>query len=327
VEAVAAIARALPPTLPAAVCVVIHFPDRTASALPQILNRAGNLPAAHAADAEPVRAGRIYIAPPGCHLTVADARLRVRSGPKENGHRPAIDPLFRSAAREYGTDAIGVILSGNLDDGTAGLAAIKRAGGLTIVQEPDDALFGGMPRSAVRHVGPDYVVPLDEIPALLKRLTESPAERGEAMPQPSEIPPAHAEWDPGAPNGEPSGFTCPECHGALWASDEPGVLHYRCRVGHAYSAESLLAAHDTDLEAALWTALRSLEEHAAMSRRMSVSARKLGHPRSASAYAERALDSEHHAAIIRRTIEEFEQRSHPAAEDLAPAEPPAVSRP
>jgi two-component system chemotaxis response regulator CheB len=315
VEAVSTIVRGLRPDLPAAVCVVMHFPDTATSLLPGILNRAGRLPCAHAAEAEPIRPGRIYVALPGHHLTVSDAHLHVYTGPKENGHRPAIDPLFRSAARAYGPNAIGVILSGNLDDGTAGLGWIKKCGGWTVVQDPDDAEFPGMPTSAVRYVEPDYIVPLDRIAALLQALVAAaPRDPGDCVSETLERSPSADSPARQNPEGAPSGFTCPECHGALWETHESGHLYFRCRIGHAFSSETLMVQDGQALEAALWTAVRSLEEYGALAQRLSASARKLGHDRSASAHAERALDAEHQAAIIRRTVDRLARQSDTPAE-------------
>ncbi|HEV2743893.1 MAG TPA: chemotaxis protein CheB, partial [Rubrobacter sp.] len=155
VEALARLVGGLPADLPAAVLVVVHFPEGAPSALPRILSRSGPLEAVHPGDGDPVEKGRIYVAPPGLHLLMEDGRVRLARGPKENGHRPALDPIFRTAALEYGPRAVGVVLTGSLDDGTAGLAAIKARGGVAVVQDPEDALFRSMPESALRHVDVD----------------------------------------------------------------------------------------------------------------------------------------------------------------------------
>ncbi|MBW3629764.1 MAG: chemotaxis protein CheB [Gemmatimonadetes bacterium] len=221
VEALRKLVAALPADLDAAILVVVHFPPEGLSVLPQILQRAGPFPALHVQGAEPLQPGRIYIAPPNRHLLVAPGWARVSTGAKENGMRPAADPLFRSAARHYGLAVIGVVLSGNLNDGTIGLLAIREWGGVTVVQDPSEALYPGMPSSAVEHAAPDHVARLDEIAPLLVRLVAEPRLGITLMP--NEHHPADASIL-GAPDGLPdsmvaetpsSGFTGPECHGAL----------------------------------------------------------------------------------------------------------------
>jgi two-component system, chemotaxis family, protein-glutamate methylesterase/glutaminase len=181
VQALSRLAAGLPPDLPAAVAVVLHVPPSGHSVLHQILQRAGPLPCDAAQDGEALRAGHIYVGPPDRHLVLDDREVRLTRGPKENGHRPAIDPLFASAARTHGPRAIGVILSGTLDDGTAGLAAIKLAGGTTVVQDPEDALYPGMPSSAIERVAVDHVVALDELASLLSELV------GDVGPEPEPL--------------------------------------------------------------------------------------------------------------------------------------------
>jgi two-component system chemotaxis response regulator CheB len=233
VEAVSTVVRGLPRDLPAAVFVVVHFPAYARSVLPQILRRAGPLPAAHPEDGETIQMGRIYVAPPGRHLLIEDSRVRLVRGPRENGAIPAVDPLFRSAARWHRARVVGVVLSGNLDDGTAGLVAIKHRQGVAVVQDPAQALCDGMPRSAVENAPVDHVVPLDRIGALLGELARTPAPDGDD-PTPEDpmddrievesgitaMRPGVMEGDDNPHPGHVSGFTCPECHGALWEVQE-----------------------------------------------------------------------------------------------------------
>jgi two-component system chemotaxis response regulator CheB len=239
VEALSQLVSRLPRDLPAAVLVVLHIPANAVSVMPGILRRAGQLPAVHAATREPLREGIIYIAPPDRHMLVRRGSVVTTFGPRENGHRPAVDPLFRSAADSYGKDVIGVLLTGNLDDGTAGLAAIKESGGLAIVQDPEDAVYPGMPTSAIENVKVDRVLPLEEIaPALLEFLDDAPP----AMPPRRDIESMidleirKTEMDPSIgideEVGRPSGYTCPECHGGLWEIDEGSLVRYRpCLLG------------------------------------------------------------------------------------------------
>jgi two-component system, chemotaxis family, protein-glutamate methylesterase/glutaminase len=308
IEAVREVVRGLPPDFPAAVFVVVHFPGSVNSTLPRILSRSGPLVATHARDGDPIVPGRIYVAPPDFHLHLSDGHIRLTKGPKENGHRPAIDPLFRTAAHGYGTRVMGVVLSGNLSDGTAGLLTIKQHGGVAIVQSLESALYAGMPRSAIDHVAVDHVVSPDEMPALLTELALEPVSHLKAVPMSSDISPAsgpdeYALADRQTQPGVPSTMTCPECHGTLWEVSDQELVRFRCRVGHAYSDEALLVHQSEQLEAALWTALRALEEHSALARRLASRANSRGHSHSASTFAEQAVDAEHHASVIRTVLD------------------------
>lgn len=270
VDALVKLVSGLPSDFAAAICVAIHYPPNTKSTLPEILRRAGSLPAFHAGNRERVAPGRIYVAPPGSHLTFSDGETRVIDGPRENWHRPSVDVLFRSAAEVYNTAAIGVIISGMLDDGSAGLAAIKAHGGTGIAQDPGEATFPDMPRNAISSGSVDYVLRVEDIPRELQRLVERPI----AQP-PSDLPMLDTTGT-GASDYErdqPSTFTCPECGGTLFDVEQCAVPHYRCRVGHAYSPHVLLASQSEHLEAALWTALRSVEEQAELSRRLAMRSR------------------------------------------------------
>ncbi len=311
IEAASEIVRGLPVEFPAALFVVVHFPGSVTSTLPHILARAGPLPAWHANDGEPVRRGRIYVARPNCHLILHAGRVRLTSGPKENGTRPAIDPLFRSAAHHYGSRVMGVVLSGNLNDGTAGLLSIKRGGGLAIVQSPESALYTGMPRSAMDHLEADHVAPPAEIADLLTRLVGETVSESEATttlsPDRNESPTSLfddvvAREDRRQQPGTPSTMSCPECHGVLWEVKDGDLVKFRCRVGHAYSDEALLVHQSDQLEAALWTALRTLEEHSALERRLAGRASDRGFSHTAAVFTEQAMDAERHASVIRNVL-------------------------
>ena len=308
VDALKQLAQGLPADLPAAVFVVLHVPAQGPSVLPRILSRAGPLPASHPADGEEIRHGRVYVAPPDFHLLVKPGHVRVARGPRENGHRPAADALFRTAARSYGPRVVGVVLSGVLDDGTAGLTAVKQAGGLAVVQHPDDALYDGMPRSALDNVAIDHCLPVADLPALLVRLANEPVP--EAAPGPSadlEKEADMAELEPGATHshdrpGTPSAFGCPDCGGVLWELHDGELLRFRCRVGHAWSSESLLAKQSDGLEAALWVALRALEEQAALSDRMAQRASGRGQAAAATHFRNQAADATQHAEAVRQVL-------------------------
>lgn len=312
VEAVSTVARALPADLPAAVFVVVHFPPYARSVLPQILARVGALPAAHAEDGETIVPGRIYVAPPGRHLLIEDSRVRLVRGPRENGAIPAVDPLFRSAARWYRGRVVGVVLSGNLDDGAAGLIAIKHRDGVAVVQDPDEALYDGMPRSAVANAPVDHVVPLDQIAELLRQLAHTPAGGAATMAEEHADERIEVEADISAMQtfepaeedhpGRVSGFTCPECHGALWEIDEEGLVRFRCRVGHGYTMDAMLAEQGRDVEAALWTAFRALRERAALCRRMAERMKGRGQHAIAARQHEEAAEAERRAALLRQVL-------------------------
>ena len=300
VEALVRLVRGLPPDLDASVCVVLHVASSGTSVLPSILDRAGPLPAQPAVDRDPVERGRIVVGPPNCHLLLGREGVRLGQGPRENGHRPAIDALFRTAAKAFGPRVIGVILSGALDDGTLGLSAIKEAGGLAVVQDPDDALAPSMPQSAMHAVEVDFVVPADEIAGLLTRVVTETVE--DVLPEPGEqvdIADTIAAVDPGI-SSQTGGLTCPECGGPLTPEEPNGVLRFRCRVGHVFSEESLLDAQSRGVETALWVAIRSLEERAALLRRTSERIRDRGHEGLAERMARQADAAEGHAQLIRR---------------------------
>jgi two-component system chemotaxis response regulator CheB len=276
VETLSRLVCGLPADLPAAVLIVLHIAPHSGTALPRILDRRTKLTVGQPYDGEPLELGRVYVAAPDHHLIVGPGVVRSTTGPKENGHRPAVDTLFRTAAATYGPRVVGVVLSGTRDDGTAGLRAIRARGGVAVVQHPEEALFPGMPQSAVAGDHPDWVVPVGEMGELLSRLAneEVPHEGGPAaMPDhlDAELHWAHPDLTGPAvpaspPFGAPSGFTCPECHGGLWEIDDGQLPRYRCRVGHGFSADALLVNQHTDVEAALWTAFRALEERAALCR-------------------------------------------------------------
>jgi two-component system chemotaxis response regulator CheB len=304
VEALADLAASLPDDLDAAVFVVLHLPATGTSALPEILRRHGPLPAAHVKDGETIQPGRIYVAPPDHHVLLRTGHVHLSRGPRENGHRPAIDPLFRSAAREYATRVVGVVLSGALDDGTAGLLAIKSRGGVAVVQKPTDAPYPGMPGNALEHVQVDHVLAAASMGKLLTRLV---ADLPDAPPEPApadmrlevEMEGFSLKAFEGDHPGEPSGFSCPDCNGVLWEIQTEGLRRYRCRVGHAWSPESLLIQQSEALEAALWLALRSLEERAALSRRLSEPARRRGHSITATRFEEQAAEAQQAARLVR----------------------------
>ncbi|MBW4647885.1 MAG: chemotaxis protein CheB [Kastovskya adunca ATA6-11-RM4] len=309
VEVLTKLVAGLSPDLPATIFVVLHVSPNGTSVLPKILNRAGPLEAMHAKQGEVFQPGRIYIAPPDYHLLIKKGHMQLTRGPKENSHRPAIDPLFRTAARAYGSQVIGVVLSGMLDDGTAGLSAVKERGGIAIVQNPDEALFSDMPRSAIENVEVDLIVPVAEMGAALVHFAHKPVKEQELAPvsKEMEMEADIAELKPDAVHsderpGTPSNFACPDCGGVLWELGQNNLIRFRCRTGHAFSAESLLAKQSEALEEALWTALRALEETAVLRRRMAKRASQMGNSARAQSYEEQAISAEQRGELIRQTI-------------------------
>jgi two-component system chemotaxis response regulator CheB len=309
VEALMALARDLPADLPAAVFVVLHIPAQSPSLLPALLNRSGPLVAQHPADGTPIEPGRIYVAPPDHHLLIEPGRVRVIRGPRENRHRPAVDPLLRTAALAYGPRVVGVILTGSLDDGTAGLLAVKQRGGLAIVQDPAEALYSSMPQTALENVAVDHVLRLAEIPPMLARLAHIPAAEGGHYPVSREmvLESKIAGMDMATLQGNerpgtPSPFSCPECKGVLYELHDGDLLRFRCRVGHAYSAESALADQAQALEDALWVALNTLQESAQLAERMAQQARERGHDHLAAHFETKGRESDQRAAVIRQVL-------------------------
>jgi two-component system chemotaxis response regulator CheB len=323
IDALRSMAAQLPADLPATVLIVLHVTATAPSALPGILRRAGPLPVAHALDGERLRPRSMLVAPPDHHLIVHDGHVRVTRGAKENSHRPAIDPLFRSAAAAHGPGVVGVILSGMLDDGASGLAAVKAAGGVAIVQDPDDATYASMPRSALGVVDADEIVSARLLGPAIARWVATP-------PGSSDPAPAWLERENGfalapdepdmedVPPGQVSDQTCPTCGGTLWERTEgDGPLRYRCRVGHAWSADSLFARNAGALEDALWTALRALQERAGLARRLADDARARRRSLTAAHFERSADDADRRAQIVRRALEEARE-GEPGAFESAP---------
>jgi two-component system, chemotaxis family, protein-glutamate methylesterase/glutaminase len=310
VEALITVVSSLPKDLPASVFIVLHVSAQSPSILPEILNRRARMEARHPKDGDKIRMGRIYVAPSDHHLTVEEGYVRVVRGPRENRYRPAIDPLFRSAARVYGPRVVGVILTGALDDGTAGMVAIKSRGGISIVQDPEEALYPGMPRSAIENAKIDYIMSLDEIGPLLVRLAHEPAEEEGAYPVPEKMDYEAKVAEMAATSteemnrlGKPAVYACPECHGTLWELRDGNMTRFRCRVGHAYSPESLMAEHSESVESALWAALRALEEKASLARQMATSAHYRNHDSIANRFARNAETIDRHAGTLREVLQ------------------------
>jgi two-component system, chemotaxis family, protein-glutamate methylesterase/glutaminase len=309
VEALQQLLRGLPADFPAAVLAVLHIPASARSALPEILARVSSLPVRAARDGQPIEPGTVTVAVPDRHLMVVDGQLMLSRGPRENGHRPAVDVLFRSAARAAGPRVIGVVLSGALDDGTAGIVAIRGRGGVGVVQRPKEAMYPSMPQHALEVGGAEHAVPVADIGAVLADLVaeEIDADTGQPPSDLMDTETAMAELDGDAYDSEdrpgvPSGFGCPSCHGALFTITEGGMERYRCRVGHAWSPQALAEEQSQALEGALWMALRGLEEKAALSRHMGERAAERGHPHSAARFRGRSEEAMEAASLLRKLL-------------------------
>jgi two-component system chemotaxis response regulator CheB len=314
----------LPAGFGAAVFVAIHTSPDGPGVLPSLLERRGPLPASYPKDGEKVRMGRIYVAPRDRHMLLDKGVIRVTTGPKENGFRPAVDPLFRSAAAAYGPRVVGLVMSGGLDDGTQGLIRIKSYGGVSVVQDPDDAYFPSMPLSAIANDHVDTVARLKEIPAVLVQYTSEPIPEGAftmAKRQHAVEPDPAAFGDTALKDKSmpvpPSGLTCPDCGGALWELKEGRLTRYRCHVGHQYTPDGLEQAQAEEFETAMWSALRALEERAELKRRM---AGRVEHLRGSFAddYRKQADETEKQATLLRRMLlHKPDVTRKPKAEELA----------
>src|SRR4051812_7424096 len=308
IEALRKILPQLPRNFPAPILVVVHISASSPGLLAQVLSRTSALPVHEARDGDPIRPGRVYVAQPDLHLTVDRDRLRLPLGPKENRHRPSIDTLFRSAASHYDGRVIGVLLTGNLNDGTAGLWAIKNSGGVTIVQDPAEADYPEMPANAVSEVKVDHVVSLHEIAPLLQTVlgnqtnVSAKKKRRTAMNLETEIAEAKTPMESTAELGPPSFFTCPECNGTLFKVQEAALLRFRCHTGHSFTAESLETGLSEEIESALWFALRALGEKSMLLRQLADKAREKRHDLSITLFENKAKAVDQAACVLKEML-------------------------
>ena len=322
VEALPKLLSKMPRNTPAAIFVVMHVSANSESYLPRIIGRSAKMPVEHAHHNEEILPGKIYVAPPDRHMMLTEKTVQLTHGPKENRHRPAVDPLFRSAAQHFGSRVIGVILTGSLDDGTAGLQAIKRCGGLAVVQHPEGALAPGMPMSAVQYVSVDHVVTLAKMPALLRKLISSPPgdttspgchENAETFNQGKTM----SQYEMESRFGPPTALACPECQGPIWETRDGAHSQYRCLVGHIFSPESFVAEEGIAVERALWTAVKTLQERADLLKKLADKASAIGQSISAASFRDKALESENHADVIRDILKRFDASVNPRVDAVA----------
>jgi two-component system chemotaxis response regulator CheB len=292
VEALTRLVSLLPGDLPAPLLVVLHVAPTGTSVLPSILARRTVLTVGSPLGPELLRPGHIYVAPSDAHLDVVDGTVRLTREPRENGHRPSVDPLLRSIARAYGPRAVGIVLSGNRDDGARGLAVLHSLGGTAIVQDPAECLYSGMPTNAALAVPDAEILGLDAIAARLTDLARRPP-----GPDPEPEPDLMSERIA-------TRFTCPDCGGVIFEERHGGAESYACSVGHAYSPESLSDEQARHLESALWAAVRSLEDRAVLLRRLAERAREREHRNAAAQFERQAEDMVGRSATIRAVIAE-----------------------
>lgn len=310
-KAIQELLRLLPGELRGALFIVLHTGPMGGRLLPDILQRSTKLPVAAAQDGEPIRRGRVYLAPPDCHLLVKRGQVGTSRGARENRFRPAIDPLFRSAARAYGSRVLAIILSGLLDDGAFGMREVVAAGGAGLVQDPFEATFPDMPQAALRRTPDARPLKLSEIAAevvaQVRGAGDEPMRRDEARDASDEIEDGH-RMSQGGGEGSPTMFTCPDCGGTLQELRDGELTRYRCHVGHGFTSKALMVGLDDGVEESLWQALRSLEEAIAFRRRLGERALMARLEAIAHAYEREASDLQERADALRRVLEEPVQR-------------------
>lgn len=301
----------LPADFPAPIFVVQHMAPYAQSVLPQLMSNVSPLTAKHPHDGEQVQPGTIYVAPPDHHLLIEDDKVLVKRGPKENRFRPSVDALFRSAAYSYGPRVIGVVLTGYLDDGTSGLWCIQRLGGLTVVQDPEDATSPAMPVNALEFVDADHVVPLAGLSALLVKLTTQTApaspkvakEDMERIEIEFSIAKRGNAFELGIiDKGELTPFTCPDCHGALTRLMEGKLIRFRCHTGHAYTISALLSEVSESVESMLYQSMRGLEESKMLLQNLGDYFAKDGQKEVADTFFKKAVHTGHQASIMHDSI-------------------------
>ncbi|WP_341939044.1 chemotaxis protein CheB [Marinimicrobium sp. C2-29] len=301
----------LPGDFPDPIFIVNHMAaDTTGEALVKVLNECGPLTCIHASDQQVFESGTVYVAPSDQHMLIEEGRILITKGARENRSRPAIDPLFRSAAVAYGNRVVGIILTGYLDDGTSGMMAIKRCGGVCIAQDPQDASYPDMPQSVIANVGVDYCLPVARMGALLSELVRRELPERGPVPEDivieakiaqrvlSDLPSVEAL-------GDQVPFNCPDCGGVLWQMEEGEFLRYRCHTGHAFTSSALLAQQTVKIEETLWVALRMFEERQNLLVTMSQGDSR----RSLPSTSQRAKDSQVHIDRIRAMLKSTDKDS------------------
>jgi two-component system, chemotaxis family, protein-glutamate methylesterase/glutaminase len=308
VDALKKLIQGLPEDFPASIFIVQHLSPHRESTLPDILQRVSKLPVSSPAPKEKIQPGHIYIAPPDKHLIIENSHMNLIHGPKENHSRPSVDVLFRSAALEYGPRVIGIVLSGSLGDGTSGLHAIKSAGGIAIVQDPEDAIYPSMPLSAVQQVSVDASLPLEKIPEELTKLIQQPVNsmkskktsKKNLAKKELEITKLKEEaLNKEGEYGVPSVYSCPDCRGVLWEIKDGDLVRFRCRTGHGYLPEILSERQSDNIESTLWAAMTALEEKSSLSMRLANRFMGFGDSLAAQRFRTKSKDALKKAEVLR----------------------------
>ena len=310
IEALLFLAKHFPANFPASVLVTVHLAREFNSSLDEILSRAGPLKVQFATDGQPLRKSCIYLAPPDRHLLLNGDYLQLGSGPRENNFRPAVDAMLRSTALCCGGRAIGVILTGTMGDGASGLWALHTCGGITVVQDPNDAKFSEMPETALARITPEHVVPLSEMPELLVRQVNQPAVETRVVPQTLKLEVDIARgggfhMDKMDKLGHRSVLACPDCHGVMWEINEDLLTRYRCHVGHTYTAELMSVALDESVQAGLASASRALEERLTLARKLQKEASQRGQEGIATMWFQRAREYDREMRVLRDAIQKM----------------------
>ncbi len=316
IEAMTRLFQELPHDIPASFFVVQHTGPEGLGILDQVFGRDSALIVQNATDRAEIKRGHVYVAPPNFHLLVDRSFVYITQGPHENRVRPAVDPLFRSAAVVHGPHVIGVVLSGYLDDGTAGLAAVKRCGGIAVVQDPKDAAYPDMPRNARDAVSVDHSVPLHDMANLLVHLVKTPPGTPTSPPLDllAEVEIARTGISSDEPLneiGDPAPVACSECGGPMWKIRDAQVDRYRCRVGHAYTAKALIEELSVATERSLWAAIQMMDQQARMLARFAKDEREKGRAHQADNLLTRAREADVHSVHLRELLFTHSQKQSP----------------
>jgi two-component system, chemotaxis family, protein-glutamate methylesterase/glutaminase len=325
VEALKTLVSRLRGDFSGALLLVLHIPPQVPSLLAGILDRRGPLPVTDASDGATIQAGHIYVGVPDRHLLVDGTTLRLSRGPKENRFRPSIDALFRSAAYTLGPRVVGVVLTGQLDDGTSGLWAVKDRGGIAVVQSPQSAQFPSMPTSALQHVAVDHVVDLETLPDLLMQLASQPMPHASlaepaAMRTENEIAVGADPLRAGSLElGKSTRITCPECQGVLSEVREGTIVRFRCHTGHAYSMQALIGDIENSIDSSLWGVLRALQERSILLREAAQLARQRNDPSGAALLESRARECDEKILPIRNLLQDPPASGHDTSQAHKPS--------
>ena len=307
-DALAEMVQTLRKGLNVAYCIVLHLSRKgIGDFVVHRLSKATSMPCSLAEDKGVIQRDNIYIARPNQHMLLKDNKIILGGGPEENRFRPSVDVLFRSAAVSYSSHAIGIILSGMLDDGTSGMWAIKRCGGTCVVQDPNQAEYPEMPLSIINNMEADHVVTLDEIGTTIAKIVKQKRGRKKSVPEEVVLESKIAEKTAVSINAiekiaDTSVFACPDCGGNLWEMKDDIIKRYRCHIGHAYTEKDLVVKQAETASNTLWVALRMMEERKHLLRKLELENAKKGHKFSSSTNAEKHDEMERHINKLKEIL-------------------------